>query len=107
MICKDNEFILGGGLGYDDFPMEFKVKLHFEHSKPRDREMIENMFNGAHGRLYAAPADDILNVAGKEVQEYGVMPTGPGMHTNIKEVAKKVDMTKEHVANIIALNIKE
>lgn len=105
MICKDNEFVLGGGLGYDDFPMEFKVKVKLDHGKPRDRSDIENMFNMGHGRIYAAPADDVLNIAGKEIQEYGVMPTGPGMHTGIKEIAPKVKLNQEHVANIIAMDI--
>lgn len=105
MICQNNEFILGGGLGYDDFPMEFKVKVKLEHGKPRDRSDIENMFNMGHGRIYAAPADDVLNIAGKEIQEYGVYPTGPGMNTGIKEVADKVKLNQEHVANIIAMDI--
>ena len=105
MICKDNEFILGGGLGYDDFPMEFKVKVKLEHGKPRDRMDIENMFNMGHGRIYAAPADDVLNIAGKEVKEYGVYPTGPGMHMGISEVVDKVKLNQEHIANIISMDI--
>ena len=108
MICKDNDFTLGGGLGYDDFPMEFKVSVKLEHGKPRDRSDIENMFNMGNGRIYAAPADegsDILNIAGKEVQEYGVYPVGPGMHTGIDTVAKNIGLGREHVANIISMDI--
>lgn len=105
MICKDNEFVLGGGLGYDDFPMEFKVKVKLEHGKPRDRSDIENMFNMGHGRIYAAPADDVLNIAGKEIQEYGVYPTGPGMHTGVDKVIDNVHLDREHVSNIIAMDI--
>lgn len=106
MICQNNTFSLGGGLGYDDFPMEFKVTVSLEHGKPRDRSDIENMFNMGHGRIYAAPADDVTNIAGREVEEYGVYPTGPGMHTGIDKVASAVEMDKEHVSHIIALNIK-
>jgi len=106
MICKDNDFVLGGGLGYDDFPMEFKVSVKLEHGKPRDRSDIENMFNMGHGRIYAAPADDdMLNIIGKEVQEYGVYPTGPGMHMGIAEVADNIGLGREHVANIISMDI--
>ena len=107
MICKDeNTFTLGGGLGYDDFPMEFSVNIKLNHSKPRDRSDIENMFNAGHGRIYAAPAsDDVLNIAGKEVQEYGVLAVGAGMHSGVDKVAEKLDLGKEHVANIIAMDI--
>lgn len=106
MICEDNDFTLGGGLGYDDFPMEFKVSVKLKHGKPRDRSDIENMFNMGHGRIYAAPADDdMLNIIGKEVQEYGVYPTGPGMHMGIAEVADHIGLGREHVANIISMDI--
>ena len=106
MICEDNDFTLGGGLGYDDFPMEFKVSVKLKHGKPRDRSDIENMFNMGHGRIYAAPADDdMLNIIGKEVQEYGVYPTGPGMHMGIAEVADHTGLGREHVANIISMDI--
>lgn len=106
MICKDNDFVLGGGLGWDDFPMEFKVSVKLEHGKPRDRSDIENMFNAGHGRIYAAPANDILNIAGKEIKEYGVYPTGPGMHTGIDD--KMIDtmkLSKEYISNVIAMDI--
>ncbi|WP_296864360.1 hypothetical protein [uncultured Methanobrevibacter sp.] len=107
MILEDCDFVLGGGLGYDDFPMEFNVTVKLKHGKPRDRSDIENMFNMGHGRIYAAPAvdDDILNIAGKEIQEYGVYATGPGMHTFIKTVSKNNSMSENHVANIISMNI--
>lgn len=106
MICESGDFSLGGGLGYDDFPMEFNVAVKLKHGKPRDRSDIENMFNAGHGRIYAAPSDDLLNIAGKEVEEYGVLATGPGMHSNIAGVIQKRKLLNDsHLANIIAMDI--
>ena len=39
-------------LGYDDFPTEVKFTVELEHGMPRDNGGIENMFNGAKGRIY-------------------------------------------------------
>ena len=51
-------------LGYDDFPTEVKFTVDLEHCMPRDNAAIENMFNGAKGRIYAftdtANGKDIL-----------------------------------------------
>lgn len=76
MICDNAVMTLGKGLGYDDFPMEVKFEIDLKHGKPRDKGDIENMFNAGQGRIYASAqnAEDVLNLAGKEVKTYGSMP---------------------------------
>ena len=76
MICDNATMTLGQGLGYDDFPLELKFELDLKHGKPRDKGDIENMFNAGQGRIYASAAnvEDVLNLAGKEVSMYGVIP---------------------------------
>ena len=76
MICDNATMTLGQGLGYDDFPMEAKFEIDLKHGKPRDKGDIENMFNAGQGRIYASAqgVEDVLNLAGKEVSMYGVIP---------------------------------
>jgi len=76
MICDNATMTLGQGLGYDDFPMEAKFEIDLKHGKPRDKGDIENMFNAGQGRIYASAqgVEDVLNLAGKEVAMYGVIP---------------------------------
>ena len=76
MICDNATMTLGQGLGYDDFPMEAKFEIDLKHGKPRDKGDIENMFNAGQGRIYASAqgVEDILNLAGREVAMYGVIP---------------------------------
>ena len=82
MICKNTSMTLGAGLGYDDFPMEVKFEIDMSHGKPRDKGDIESMFNAGQGRIYASAQgmDDILNLAGLEVNTYGSVPI-PGTQT--------------------------
>jgi hypothetical protein len=47
-------------LGYDDFPIRFKVTCELKHAMPRDKAGIENMLNAGQGRTYWKPADDEL-----------------------------------------------
>ena len=76
MICDNATMTLGQGLGYDDFPMEAKFEIDLKHGKPRDKGDIENMFNAGQGRIYASAqgVEDVLNLAGREVAMYGVIP---------------------------------
>lgn len=76
MYCDNATMSLGAGLGYDDFPMEIKFEVDVKHAKPRDKGDIENMFNAGNGRIYASARNeqDILNLAGQEVQVYGSLP---------------------------------
>lgn len=78
MICDNSTMTLGKGLGYDDFPMEVKFEIDLKHGKPRDKGDIENMFNAGQGRIYASARgeEDILNLAGVEVETYGSIQTG-------------------------------
>ena len=78
MICDNSTMTLGKGLGYDDFPMEVKFEIDLKHGKPRDKGDIENMFNAGQGRIYASARgeEDILNLAGIEVETYGSIQTG-------------------------------
>lgn len=55
MICKKVEMNLGGGLGWDDFPVECSFTCSMEHGKPRDAGDIESMFNAGRGRIYLPP----------------------------------------------------
>lgn len=48
-------------LGYDDFPTEVKFTVELEHGMPRDNAAIENMFNGAKGRIYSFTDAGLLN----------------------------------------------
>ena len=48
-------------LGYDDFPTEVKFTVELEHGMPRDNAGIENMFNGAKGRIYTFTDANLLN----------------------------------------------
>jgi hypothetical protein len=48
-------------LGYDDFPTEIKFTVELEHGMPRDNASIENIFNGAKGRIYAFTDGNLLN----------------------------------------------
>lgn len=52
MVCDNGTMTFGGGLGYDDFPMDVKFELNLKHGKPRDKGDIENMFNAGRGRIY-------------------------------------------------------
>ena len=47
-------------LGYDDFPTEVKFTVKLQHFMPRDNAAIENMFNGAKGRIYAFTDYNVL-----------------------------------------------
>jgi hypothetical protein len=55
MVCKKVEMKMGGGLGWDDFPMECNFTCSLEHGKPRDAGDIESMFNAGRGRIYLPP----------------------------------------------------
>lgn len=55
MICKKVDMNLGGGLGWDDFPVECSFTCSMEHGKPRDAADIESMFNAGRGRIYLPP----------------------------------------------------
>lgn len=55
MICKKVDMNLGGGLGWDDFPVECSFTCSMEHGKPRDAGDIESMFNAGRGRIYLPP----------------------------------------------------
>ena len=48
-------------MGYDDFPTEVKFTVELEHGMPRDNAGIENMFNGAKGRIYTFTDANLLN----------------------------------------------
>lgn len=41
-----------GPLGLDDFPTGIKVVISLTHAMPRDRMMIENMYNSGDNRIY-------------------------------------------------------
>lgn len=43
-----------GPLGLDDFPTGIKVVIGLKHAMPRDRMMIENMYNSGDNRIYFA-----------------------------------------------------
>jgi len=78
LYCDNTTMTLGDGLGYDDFPMEVKFEVNLKHGKPRDKGDIENMFNIGRGRIYASAVNeqDILNLAGIDVQTYGSVKAG-------------------------------
>jgi len=78
LYCDGATMTMGDGLGYDDFPMEVKFEVDLKHGKPRDKGDIENMFNIGRGRIYASAVNeqDILNLAGIDVQTYGSVKTG-------------------------------
>ena len=100
----------GGGLGYDDFPMEVSFQIDMKHGKPRDKGDIENMFNAGQGRIYAPARDekDILNLSGVEVSAYGVasdvgtqntQPTQGGGVTANANASKPSDAGNAQVTN--------
>lgn len=45
-------------LGFDDFPTGLVVTCELEHAMPRDRAMIEQMFNVGNGRQYWKPTPE-------------------------------------------------
>jgi hypothetical protein len=59
-------------LGYDDFPTSLIVTCELDHGMPRDRSMIEQMFNVGNGRTYWKPDKNSFNKitkSGKFVKE--------------------------------------
>ena len=110
MLCEKGAMSFGGGLGYDDFPMEVSFQIDMKHGKPRDKGDIENMFNAGQGRIYAPARDekDILNLSGIEVAAYGVasdvgtqntQPTQGGGVTANANAGKPSDAGNAQVTN--------
>jgi hypothetical protein len=73
LILEDSQLTFGGGLGWDDFPLELKLVVTLKHAKPRDKSDFESAFNAGKGRLYAGMSaiGDVLNLEGKDVATYG------------------------------------
>lgn len=63
LVCDGCEFEWGNELGPDDFPLDLTVKVSLKHGMPRDRHMVESMFNQGYGRIYTIPTN-IENTSG-------------------------------------------
>lgn len=68
LILLNTEIEHCGPLGIDDFPTGLKVTCEFDTGKPRDKRLIERIYNGGDDRIYV-PLDksmaDMLNHAKK------------------------------------------
>lgn len=104
MYCDNAAMTLGGGLGYDDFPMEVSFEIDLKHGKPRDKGDIENMFNAGRGRIYASAAntEDILNLKGLDVATYGSVQAGKA---NIQQL-QSAPRVENDINNNLISNIK-
>lgn len=50
-----------GPLGIDDFPTGLRVTCTFDTGKPRDKRLIERIYNGGNDRIYSPLDQSILN----------------------------------------------
>lgn len=57
-----------GALGLDDFPTGIKVVIGLSHAMPRDRMMIENMYNSGDNRIYFALGKDAYEIWSKATE---------------------------------------
>lgn len=62
MIVSDCSVEHYGPLGIDDFPTGLKVVVKLKHGKPRDKRLIERMYNGGNDRIYMPLDQSVFNL---------------------------------------------
>jgi hypothetical protein len=69
LILTNTEIEHYGPLGIDDFPTGLRVTCTFKSGKPRDKQLIERIYNGGNDRIYS-PLDQSILEALKSAKAY-------------------------------------
>jgi len=85
-------------LGYDDFPTEVKFTVELEHCMPRDNAAIENMFNGAKGRIYTFTDGGLLNAF------VDVDNSGTWQQRNTDQQSQQTNINFDSNSRVISMN---
>lgn len=89
-----------GPLGLDDFPTGIKVTISLTHAMPRDRMMIENMYNSGDNRIYFSLGRRAYEIWA-EAEELGTgvkNTTTPAELINVLD-NQEVDKNTQEIAN--------
>ena len=64
LILTETQIEHYGPLGIDDFPTGLRVTCTFDSGKPRDKRLIERIYNGGNDRIYSPLDKTILETLG-------------------------------------------
>ena len=91
-----------GPLGIDDFPTGLKVTCEFDSGKPRDKRLIERMYNGGNDRIYMPLDQSVFNLLNNAKKINQSNASGTGGSSGKKSIANKGPKASIETAKQIA-----